>query len=136
MIVADANLLAYLVVAGEHTAEAESVFDLDTEWLAPPLWRSELRSVLRQHMSRGHLTAAKATAAFERADVVIGGLEREPDVRTVFELAERSKCTTYDCEYVALAAALGLVVVTADRALIKAFPDLALSPKAFLQSSR
>jgi predicted nucleic acid-binding protein len=45
----------------------------------------------------------------------------------VLELSKASGCTACDCEFVGLAAALGTVLVTEDRALLAAFPKLCRS---------
>lgn len=37
-------------------------------------------------------------------------------------------CSTYDCEYAALAMELGVRLVTLDRQLLDAFPSVAASP--------
>ncbi len=132
MIVADANLLAYLVMPGEHTEEAEAVLARDPTWVAPVLWRSELRSVVHKYIVRGHLTVARAVAVLGQADEVLGGREGDVDSQEVLELASRSRCTTYDCEYVTLANALDVPLVTTDRAVLKAFPTRAITPTAFL----
>ena len=39
-------------------------------------------------------------------------------------LAQSSSCSAYDCEFVGLAQQLGVRLVTADRKLRRAFPDL------------
>jgi len=132
MIVADANLVAYLVMPGERTEEAEAVLAKDPVWVAPVLWRSELRSVVHKYAMRGDLTIARAVALLAQADDILGGREGEADWRDVLELAFRSKCSTYDCEYVALASTLGVPLVTTDRGILKAFPELAMTPAAFL----
>ena len=67
----------------------------------------------------------------ERAAGLIGGREAPVDSREVLELAQRSGCSTYDCEYVVLAAALGVRLVTSDKAVLKAFPSVAVAPEAF-----
>jgi predicted nucleic acid-binding protein len=133
MIVADANLLAYLVMPGEHTRLAEAVLLRDSTWAAPPLWRSELRSVVHRYTAGGKLTIAEAVAALESAEMVIAGQEGQAELRAVLELASRSGCSTYDCEYVALAEALGVPLVTFDREVLRAFPAQALPPAAFLR---
>lgn len=46
-------------------------------------------------------------------------------------LAPSSECSTYECEYVALARELGVPLVTADADLVKAFPGTAVAPQAF-----
>ena len=37
MIVADTNLIAYLLINGEHTHLAEKIFQKDADWVAPLL---------------------------------------------------------------------------------------------------
>jgi predicted nucleic acid-binding protein len=49
----------------------------------------------------------------------------------VLELASRSGCSAYDCEFVALAQDLEVPLVTNDRQILKAFPTIAISPSAF-----
>ncbi|MBA2292827.1 MAG: type II toxin-antitoxin system VapC family toxin [Gemmatimonadales bacterium] len=134
MIVADANVIAYLVMPGARTQEVEAVLSRDAMWAAPTLWRSELRSVVHKYVVRGDITISRALAVLEQADDVIDGREGQVESRVVLEFATRSKCSTYDCEYVALAEALGVPLITVDRAVLRAFPGTAMTPAAFLGS--
>ncbi len=43
MIAVDTNVLAYLYLPGEYTAQAEALLERDPDWTAPVLWRSEFR---------------------------------------------------------------------------------------------
>ncbi len=131
MIVADANLIAYLILPGERTEQAEAILLEDPVWVVPFLCTSELRRVLNRYVRSGDLTLKQAVAAMERATGLIGGREAPVDSREVLELAQRSGCSTYDCEYVALANALGVRLVTSDKAVLKAFAGVAVSPEAF-----
>jgi predicted nucleic acid-binding protein len=45
----------------------------------------------------------------------------------VLDLVSQSKCSAYDCEFVALANLLGTVLVTEDKPLLKAFPKVCRS---------
>ncbi len=131
MIVADANLIAYLILPGERTEQAEAVLLADPVWVVPSLCASELRSVLSRQIRAGNLTLNQAAAAMDRAVTLIGGREGPVDSRDVLALAQRSGCSTYDCEYVALAVALGANLVTSDKAVLKAFPAVAVSLEKF-----
>jgi predicted nucleic acid-binding protein len=134
MIVADANLIAYLLLPGQRTKEAEDVFAKDSVWAVPVLCRSELRSVLLQYVRAGDLPLADAIRTMLRGEGLLAGREADIDSRRVLELAAGSRCSSYDCEYVALAEVLRVPLVTNDGPVLKAFPAIALSPRAFLES--
>ena len=42
-------------------------------------------------------------------------------------LSPSSQCSAYDCEFVAVAQHLGVQLITEDRAILTAFPDVAQS---------
>jgi len=131
VIVVDANVISYLLIEGEHTAQAESVFNKDPEWFAPYLWRSEFRNVLAFYLRRGYIPLADAKSLMQEAEVLMQGREYEVQSAQVLDLAESSKCSAYDCEYVALAKELGIRLVTLDRKVLKAFPYIAIGMDAF-----
>jgi predicted nucleic acid-binding protein len=132
MIVADANLIAYLILPGERTEQAEAVLLEDPVWVVPLLWVSELRSVVSHYIRNGDLTLTQGAAAMERAAALVDGREAPVDSRQVLELAHKSGCSSYDCEYVALASSLDVRLVTADKAVLRAFPRVAIAPGDFL----
>lgn len=133
MIVADANLLVYLVFQGAETEAARSVVARDAELAAPPLWSSEVLSALGRYVRRGDVSLSDALEMYSGAEDAVGGREFDADVADVLELALRSGCSTYDCEYVAVARMLGVPLVTSDRDVLKAFPRVAVSPERFVK---
>ena len=135
MIVADTNLVAYLLLAGERTEAAEAALLRDARWAAPPLWRSELRSVLVQHLRAGLLVPAEAAAVWARAEVLLAPATREPETGLVLQAALSRGLSTYDAEFVALAERLGVPLVTDDRRLLKACPYVAVSIDGFAGGS-
>ena len=135
MIVADANLIAYLVLPGERTEQAEAVLLKDPVWVVPVLWASELRSVVSHYVRNRDLTVAQGSAAMDRAVALVDGREAPVDLREVLELAHRSGCSSYDCEYVALAVSLDVPLVTSDKGVLRAFPRVAVAPDDFLDES-
>lgn len=131
MIVVDTNVIAYLLIEGEHTAAARRAFARDPEWSAPLLWRSELRNVLAQYLRRGAMALRQAAALQEAAERLVAGREYAPPSRDVLALAEVSGRSAYDCEFVAVARALGAALVTSDQQLRRAFPTLTVSLESF-----
>lgn len=132
MIVADANLVIYLFVAGPHTAEAEEVLRRDSRWAAPLLWRSETRNALIGLVRAGALNTEEAVHIMAQAERLFAGAEYAVSSPRVLLLAHDSGCSAYDCEYVALAEDLDVPLVTTDRAILRAFPDRASLPRVFL----
>jgi predicted nucleic acid-binding protein len=58
--------------------------------------------------------------------------ERNVSSNLVIELVALSKCTSYDCEYVALAKEMNLTLVTFDKDIMRDFPRIAISPQNFV----
>ena len=123
MIVVDVNVLAYLLIPGKYTNSAEQVLEVDSHWVAPRLWRSEFRNVLSTYLRSNLLELADAVLLYQRAKDLIGTEEYEVETSDVLRLSKQSKCSAYDCEYIALAEFLDLKLVTADAKLSKAFPQ-------------
>ena len=131
MIVVDSNVVAYFYIHGEHSRSAVQAFERDSEWVAPPLWRSEMRSVLAQYIRLGRLSLDQAQAAMRAAEGLLDGHEHQPTSDRVLALAAASGCTAYDCEFVATAQALDVMLVTVDRQLLLQFPRVAVSLETF-----
>ena len=122
MIVVDVNVLAYLLIPGKHTKAAERQLVEDSVWVVPRLWRSELRNVLANYMRAGQMDLTDASLVFQKAEELVGTDEYEVETIHVLRLCAESKCSAYDCEYVALAEFLDVKLVTKDVKLAKAFP--------------
>ena len=127
MIVVDANVVAYLHLPTEHTRHAEYLFESDPEWAAPTLWRSEFRSILTRYLRRGVLSFDQAYAIQRAAEEMLSATEYDVDSLAVLRLVQESECSSYDCEYVALAVALETRLATMDKQILRSFPKVAQS---------
>ena len=123
MIVVDTNVLAYLLLPFEYSPQADKLFKRDPDWAAPILWRSEFRNLLAGYLRRKTLSFDDTLRVQAEAEALLAGHEHEVDSRRVLELARDSDCSAYDCEFVALAARLGVKVVTMDKKMLKSFPQ-------------
>jgi predicted nucleic acid-binding protein len=131
VIVVDTSLIAYLLIQGEHSIKARGVLRKDPEWSAPLLWRSEFRNVLALYMRQGVLSAGEALQLAREAEALLKGFEYQVEASEVLSLVAASKCSAYDCEFVALARHLALPLVTTDRQVLSEFPALAVRPEVF-----
>lgn len=132
MIVVDVNVVAYLLIEGEHTEESESVLEADPEWAAPLLWRSEWRNILAGYLRRGHLDRPGIIERLDAAEELLRGREYLVEGPRVMDLVAASTCSAYDCEYVALAETLDVPLVTNDGRVLAAFSERAVTPAAFV----
>jgi predicted nucleic acid-binding protein len=131
MIVADTNLIAYLQITGILTPIASRVLQKDPYWITPPLWQSEFRNLLAGSMRRG-MSLEQAQEIMAKTLQLMEERQVIPISNRVLALAANSTCTAYDCEFVALAEQLGIPLVTADKQLITAFSDIAVSLEDFV----
>ena len=123
MIAVDTTVLAYLLFEGDLTPAAEALYQRDPEWAVPLLWRSEFRNVLAGCMRRGDLGVERAIAIQAQAEQLVADSEYATDSESVLRLVAQSMCSAYDCEFVSVAVRLGVMLVTADAKVRKAFPQ-------------
>jgi predicted nucleic acid-binding protein len=131
VIIADTNTIAYLLIVGERTPYAKNALRKDSDWAAPVLWRSEFRSVVALYLRRGFVSLAQALRLVEEAEKLMLGGEYEVASSRVLSLAAGSRCSTYDCEFVALAQELGVPLITSDSRILSEFPSIAVSLEDF-----
>jgi len=131
VIVVDTNVVAYLLLPGDQTEAARRTFARDPAWAAPALWRSELRHVLALYLRQQHLALADAVAVQAEAEALFVGREYAVESAEVLALAAQSGRSAYDCEFVAVARALGVPLVTSDRQLLGSFPAIAVALREY-----
>jgi len=134
MIVADVNLVAYLLLSGEHTEKARAVLRQDAVWAFPYLWRSEFRNILALCVQHRSMSLSEAMLLWDHATSLACDHEHTVDPRAVLELVAQHPLTAYDAEYVALALYLGVPLVTFDQKLQSAIPGTAISAAKFLRN--
>lgn len=120
-------------MASAHSAAADAAWAKDADWIVPILWRSEFRNALAGSIRRRSLTAEEAIAIANLAEAMLGQKEFTVSTSTVLQLVSRSHCSAYDCEFVALAHAEGVRLLTVDRQILRAFPEVAISLERFVR---
>jgi len=132
VIVADTNLIAYLLIEGDLTALAEKVLQKDEIWTSPLLWRSEFRNTLVKCARGGLIEWDDAFQIMTEAESLMSEGEYAVVSGDVLDLAASSACSACDAEFVVLARELGVPLVTTDKRLLESFPETAVSPARFL----
>ncbi|WP_026603557.1 type II toxin-antitoxin system VapC family toxin [Methylomonas sp. 11b] len=132
MIVADTNTIAYLYLNSEKSAQAEQLLRQEAQWIAPNLWKSEFRNVLALYLRKNLLALDDALRIVRQAETLLQQNEYEVSSAQVLQLVASSDCSAYDCEFVALAKLLNVPLITADRKVQKAFPEIARTIEDFL----
>lgn len=132
MIVVDTNIIAYLLLSGERSTQAESAYHKDSEWTAPLLWRSEFRNVLANVLRKNVVSLGDAVAIMDTAMRILEGREYEVPSFSVLALLTKSACSAYDCEFVALAQELKVPLITVDHQILNDFPSIAVSLDDFI----
>jgi len=132
MIVVDTNIIGYLYLGSDRSTQAEQALFKDADWAAPILWRSELRNVLVKYIRNQWLSLEDAAQIMGEAIAMMRDREFEVSSSQVLSLASLSKCSAYDCEFVALAQTLEVPLVTVDRQVLKQFAETAVSLEDFV----
>jgi predicted nucleic acid-binding protein len=132
VIVVDTNVIHYCWVRGQNTGTAQAIRQRDPDWHAPILWRSEMRNVLTAYLRRDLLSRSQIAGILKAAGHALAEREHVVNDELVLEVVANSTLTAYDAEFVALAVALDVPLVTADKAVLKTYPERTLTMAAFL----
>jgi len=136
MIVVDTNIISYLYVSGDRSQQVEKLLLSDPDWNAPVLWRSEFRSVLSQYLRKNILSIDEVVLMLQQAEKLLSEHEFEVSSSQVMQLVKSSHCSSYDCEFVALAQFLHSPLITADKKILREFTDIAISLDGNYRPSR
>jgi len=132
MIVADTNIISYLLLPTAYSEKASQLYRADPDWAAPELWRSEFRNVLALYIRQNILSLTEALALQDEAESLMVEREFTLPSAAVMNLVASSTCSAYDCEFVALARQLSVRLVTQDKKLLREFPETAVSLDEYL----
>ena len=134
MIVVDANVVAHFFIEGSKSALARQVRECDPHWIVPEIWRHEFLNILVTSCLFAKMPQETAERIWRDAEDLLRGSIYGPDMKGVLSAAIDRSTTAYDAEYVVLAKARGILCVTEDGPLRKAFPETTVSMAAFLSS--
>lgn len=134
MIVADTNIISYLLLPTQYSDSVDTLYKLDSDWAAPMLWKSEFRNVLALYLRKKVITLEKALQLQDAAESMMVNNEFEISSSRILALVDESSCSSYDCEFIALAHHLDTLLVTQDRKVLREFPATAISVSDFISS--
>ena len=126
MLVVDTNILAYLLIVGDRTKEAQALFARDAEWKSEAFVMVEFSNILATYQRLGELTGNQAEQLLNEAEALLHGLVNLPHIAAL-RTAQRFKVSAYDARFLATAENLGTRLVTEDAKLRAAAPALTQS---------
>lgn len=130
--VIDTNVAAYLVLGTEHFGEeADRFLRLVTVGLAPSSWEAELANVVWLAIRARVLKPEEGVAKLRQAARLgIVSVETRPLCQGALRRSLASGIAVYDTLFVDLAVRERCPLATFDKAVLKAFPEVARRPAA------
>jgi predicted nucleic acid-binding protein len=104
----------------------------NSNWQVPVLWKSEFLNVVALYFRKNIISFKEAYEAIDYAHRLIGVNEHRIGPHTTMELIATSMCSSYDCEFIALAGQLNTRLITYDKLILKEFPEIAINPENYL----
>ena len=127
MVVVDTNVLAYLLIEGDQTAQARRLLALDPEWISEPFLLIEFSNVLATYVRLRGLTNAQAAALLVEAEACLRGGWHEMPHAEALKLAAEHAVSAYDARFLGVARQFRQRLVTEDSRLRAAAPGLTQS---------
>jgi predicted nucleic acid-binding protein len=127
MVVVDTNILAYLLLAGDRTADARALLKRDADWRSESFALIEFTNVLATAMRARGLLPRQANTVLEQAQNLMEPGLHAANHADVLALAFQFKVSAYDARFLAVAKTLGKKLVTEDAKLRNAAPEITQS---------
>jgi len=126
VVVVDTNVVAYLLIEGERTPEAQALHARDPDWRSEAFLLIEFSNLLATYVRGGRLDGVAAPRMLASAERILTGLVNLPHVRAL-EVAMEFGVSAYDGRFLAVARSFGAKLVTEDAKLRQAAPSLTQS---------
>jgi predicted nucleic acid-binding protein len=135
MVVVDTNVLAYLLIQGDQTFLARRLLVEDDEWHSEPFLLVEFSNVLASYVRSRGLTPKQAEALLKEADTFLRSGWHHLAHVAALKLASEFSVSAYDARFLGVARQLGQRLVTEDRRLRAAAPELTQSLAEAVQAA-
>ena len=126
MRVVDTNVVAYLLISGDHTAQAQALWQADRDWRSEAFFRIEFSNLLATQVRAKALTLAEAISLLDRAESSVAATI-DVSHANALRAAAAFGVSAYDARFLAAAQSLGTKLVTEDSRLRRAAPKLTQS---------
>ena len=123
MVVVDTNILAYLLIEGDRTRDAQALWARDPDWRSEAFVLVEFSNILATYQRMGALTRAQSHALLAEAETRLLGLVHLPHLRAL-RVAEQFAVSAYDARFLGATQTLGAGLVTEDARLRAAAPAI------------
>jgi predicted nucleic acid-binding protein len=127
VLLVDTNVVAYLLIEGDHSASAQALRRRDADWRSEAFLLVELTNVLASSIATNRMRRALAEDVLAKAITLLDGKLVRIVHTLVLSVAVRYRVTAYDARFLALAQQLGTPLVTEDAKLRLAAPNLTQS---------
>lgn len=134
MIVVDTNVVAYLLIEGDRTGDAQLLRLADPDWRSEPFLLVEFSNLLATQVRTKALSVTQAASLLGSAEQQITAW-LEVSAADVLAVAIHSQVSAYDARFVACARQLSATLVTEDARLRATTPGLSMSIAQALASS-
>jgi len=123
----DTNVVAYLLIHGDHTEAARQLRSRDADWRSEAFLLVEFANVLASSIATKRMTLSVAADVLANAVALFDGKLGRVSHVGVLKMAARHRVSAYDARFLALASQIGARLVTEDDRLRTAAPALTQS---------
>jgi predicted nucleic acid-binding protein len=122
LVIVDTNVLAYLLIEGDQTPAAQSLWARDPDWRSESFIMIEFSNILATYVRGALLTREQGSELMTEAERLMPGLD-DVEHAHALEAAAQLGISAYDARFLVLARRSGRRLVTEDAKLRRTAPD-------------